>query len=116
MPKKTERTLLITLFAVAITIGLFIVTHYGESWDEASKRSYADYALNAYKYLLHPQDLPLYGTELNYYGPAYFMSTALLARGITAIIPAWTVVNAWHFVYFLTFLAGVYILYLLLKI
>jgi hypothetical protein len=88
---------------------------YGESWDEASKRSYADYALNAYQYLLHPQDLPLYGSELNYYGPAYFMLTALLARGITALIPVWTVVTAWHFIYFLTFLAGMYILYLLSK-
>jgi len=115
MPKKTERALLIALFAVTVTIGLFTVTHYGESWDEASKRSYADYALNAYQYLLHPQDLPLYGSELNYYGPAYFMLTALLARGITILIPAWTVVIAWHFVYFLTFLAGVYILYLLSK-
>ncbi len=115
MPKKTERTLLITLFAVTITIGLFTVTHYGESWDEASKRSYADYALHAYQYLLHPQDLPLYGSELNYYGPAYFMLTALLAGGIIAILPAWTVVTAWHFVYFLTFLAGVYVLYLLSK-
>jgi hypothetical protein len=115
MPQKTERTLLITLFAIAITIGLFTVTHYGESWDEASKRSYADYALNAYQYLLHPRDLPLYGSELNYYGPAYFMMTALLAHGITTIISVWSIVTAWHFIYFLTFLAGVYILYLLSK-
>jgi len=115
MQKNNERILLIGLFAIAIVIGIFTVTHYGESWDEASKRSYADYAINAYQYLLHPQDLPLYGSELNYYGPAYFMLTAFLARGIIAVIPAWTIVNAWHFVYFLTFLAGVYILYLLSK-
>ncbi|MCJ7432699.1 MAG: hypothetical protein MUO77_04350, partial [Anaerolineales bacterium] len=104
MQKNNERILLIGLFAIAITIGLFTVTHYGESWDEASKRSYADYAIGAYQYLLHPQELPLYGSELNYYGPAYFMLVTILARGITAIIPAWTVVTAWHFVYFLTFL------------
>ncbi len=103
------------LVIAPLIVGLLTFRDYGESWDEASKRSYADYALNAYQYLLHPQDLSLYGSELNYYGPAYFMLTALLARGITAIIPAWTVVNAWHFVYFLTFLAGAYILYLLSK-
>jgi 4-amino-4-deoxy-L-arabinose transferase-like glycosyltransferase len=103
------------LVIVPLVVGLLAFRDYGESWDEASKRSYADYALNAYQYLLHPQDLPLYGSELNYYGPAYFMMTALLARGTTALIPAWTVVNAWHFVYFLTFLAGVYVLYLLSK-
>jgi hypothetical protein len=113
---KPINWIIISALVIAPLIaGLLTVRDYGESWDEASKRSYADYALNAYQYLLHPQDLPLYGSELNYYGPAYFMLIALLARAITTLIPAWTVVTAWHFVYFLTFLAGVYILHLLSK-
>jgi 4-amino-4-deoxy-L-arabinose transferase-like glycosyltransferase len=114
-PKPVYWIVINALVIAPLIAGLLTFRDYGESWDEASKRSYADYAINAYQYLLHPQELPLYGSELNYYGPAYFILTALLAHGITAIVPTWTVVNAWHFVYFLTFLAGVCVLYLLSK-
>ena len=114
--KQTPRWLTLgILIVLPLIIGIFTLRDYGESWDEASKRAYADYALHAYQYLTHPRDLPLFGSELNYYGPAYFMLAALSSRLIQLLLPAWTVVDAWHFVYFLTFLAGVWILYLLSK-
>ena len=108
-----KRAPIIIFLVVLFALGLALTPHYPESWDEASKRAYADYAIHAYQYFFHPNDLPLHGNELNYYGPAYFMLAAFCSRMILALAPSWTIVNAWHFVYFVTFLAGAYILYLL---
>jgi 4-amino-4-deoxy-L-arabinose transferase-like glycosyltransferase len=103
------------LIIIPLIVGLLTFRDYGESWDEASKRAYAEYALDAYQYLLHPRGLPPFGNELNYYGPAYFMLAAVASRLIQLLVPAWTAAEAWHLFYFLTFLAGVWILYLLSK-
>jgi hypothetical protein len=100
---------IILLIAVAFCIGYFSLKNYGESWDEPDIYRYGEYSLNAYQYIFHPQDLPPFDTNLNYYGPAYFMIVALLTRG------AADSVSAWHLTYFVTFLAGVYVLYLLSK-
>lgn len=106
---------IILLLTIAFLIGCFTVNNYGESWDEPDIYRYGEYALNAYQFFQNPQDLPSFDTNLDFYGPAYFMLVAILARGLMALIPAWTIVTAWHFIYFITFLAGVYILYLLSK-
>jgi len=106
---------IILLLLIAFLVGCFTVKNYGESWDEPAIHRYGEYSLNAYQYIFHPQDLPSFDTNLNYYGPSYFMLVTLFARGLMALIPAWTIVTAWHFVYFITFLTGVYILYLLSK-
>lgn len=100
---------IILLIAVAFCIGYFSLTSYGESWDEPDIYRYGEYSLNAYQYIFHPQDLPSFDTNLNYYGPAYFMIVALLTRGTAGPVPAW------HLMYFITFLAGIYILYMLSK-
>ena len=106
---------IVALILVSLVVGLFTFKDYGESWDEPDIYRYGDYALNAYRYFLHPQDLQEFDTNLDFYGPAYFMVTAVVARGFMTLIPSWTIVEAWHLVYFLTFIASVYVLYLLAR-
>lgn len=103
------------LLAASFIAGIFVLDGYGQSWDEPDIYRYGDYALDAYQYFRNPKDMPNFDTNLDFYGPAFFMLAAILSRGITALIPEWTVVNAWHLVYFATFLTGVYLLYLLAK-
>lgn len=106
---------IIVLLVISLAIGLATLKDYGQSWDEPTIYNYSSYAINAYHFLFHPQDLANFPFDLNYYGPAYFMLANLLARFLMMAIPSWTVVNAWHLVYFLTFLAAVLIVYLFAK-
>src|SRR5574340_643623 len=101
------------LLALALVLGLVVLPHYGESWDEADIRRYSDYAVEAYRYFLHPANLPEFNTNLNLYGPGYFALAGLLANCLHAFVPAWSLITAWHAVYFLTFLIGALLLYLL---
>jgi len=86
---------------------------YGESWDEADIRRYGAYAIDAYNFLLHPRDLPEFETNLNLYGPAYFVAVELLVRLGAFLAPGLPLLTAWHAAYFVTFLCGVWLLYLL---
>ncbi len=104
---------IIVLLVVALLIGFLTVKDYGESWDEADIYRYGDYTLNSYSYILHPQDLPAFNTNLNLYGPAYYAITDLAARLLTLVVPIWSLINAWHFVYFLSFLGSALAIYLL---
>jgi hypothetical protein len=101
------------LLAAALLVGALVVPHYGESWDEADIRRYSAYAIDAYQFFFHPADLPEFETNLNLYGPGYFALAGLLADGLHAAIPAWSIATSWHAVYFLTFLLGALLLYLL---
>ncbi len=106
---------ILALLAVSLVMGLVTLKDYGQSWDEPTIYKYSDYAINAYHYLFRPQGLASFPFDLNYYGPAYFMLANLLARFLMMVIPSWTIVNAWHLVYFLTFLAAVLLIYLFAK-
>lgn len=108
-PPRLSQLAIFILLACAFLAGYASLSDYGMSWDEPDIYRYGEYALNAYQYLFRPQELAPFDTNLNYYGPAYFMLVALLARG------AADQVAAWHLLYFVTFLAGVYVLYLLSK-
>ncbi len=113
MQKYQRHLPVILLLITSLLIGIVMLKDYGESWDEADIYRYGDYAINAYRYILHPQDLPSFNTNLNLYGPAYYLGTDLIARLFNTVIPTWSQVNAWHFVYFLTFLGCALIIYLL---
>jgi Dolichyl-phosphate-mannose-protein mannosyltransferase len=108
-----EHTPIIVMLILCLIVGIFTVKDYGESWDEPDIYNYADYSLQAYQYILHPQDLQLFSTNLNNYGPAYFMIADASSRMIQLLNPPLSIITAWHFVYFLTFLACVLMLYLL---
>jgi hypothetical protein len=106
---------IILLLAAALVVGYFTVQDYGLSWDEAGIYGYSARVLEAYNYVLHPQDLEVDNSIpiLNLYGPAHIMYAALASRFILAVQPLWPPSTAIHFAYFLTFLFGALSLYLL---
>jgi 4-amino-4-deoxy-L-arabinose transferase-like glycosyltransferase len=112
---RPSQIAILLLLVAAFLSGSITLTDYGQSWDEPDIYRYGGYALDVYRYFWYPKDMPNFDTNLDFYGPAFFMLTALIARGVTAVVPAWSDIDAWHLVYFITFLIGVYILYLLAK-
>jgi hypothetical protein len=110
---RTRHLPIALLLAAAFLLGMITAPDYGESWDEHDIRRYSEHAIDAYNHLLQPGDLAPFETNLNLYGPAYFMAAGLLARLITALVPVWSTITAWHAVYFVTFLTGALFLYLL---
>lgn len=108
-----EYTPIVGLISLCLLIGIFTVKDYGESWDEAQIFDYAHYSIQAYQYILHPKDLPLFVRDFNYYGPAYFMVADISSRLISQLEPAISIITARHFVYFITSLLGILALYLL---
>ena len=112
---RSPRLVLILTLAVALLVGYFTVQDYGLSWDEVGIYRYANRALDAYQFILHPQDYQADDSDplLNLYGPAHFMLSAVLSRFMLTLHPSWSVYSAFHFIYFLTFLFGVLALYFL---
>ena len=110
-----EYSAILTLLAACLLIAAFTVQDYGETWDENDVYRYGDYAIQAYQFFLHPQALTPFDTNLNLYGPAYFMLVNKSAALLQAIIPAWSAINARHFTNFLLYLAGIWIFYLLIR-
>src|SRR5271157_2916518 len=107
---------IIALLILCLIVGVAALSDYGESWDEPPIYNYADYSLQAYQYILHPQDLQLFPTfsmNLNVYGPAYFMLADVSSKMIRLLDPSLSVITIWHFVYFSTFLTSILLLYLL---
>jgi 4-amino-4-deoxy-L-arabinose transferase-like glycosyltransferase len=109
---KSDLLPILILIVCSLFIGINTVRDYGQSWDEADIYRYGNYAINAYRFFLHPDKLPLFDSNLNLYGPAYFMALTLFTRGLTAIYPPWSGPVAWHFCYFLTFLICIHLLYI----
>ncbi len=85
-----EYAAILTLLAACLLIGVFIARDYGETWDENDAYRYGDYAIQAYQYILHPQALTPFDTNLNLYGPAYFMfsnkSAALVRAHLSGLV------------------------------
>jgi hypothetical protein len=110
---------LILLVILNLVVGLMVLPDYGESWDEAGLFGYAERSLRAYPALLDPASMPvslvrgdpLFGDH----GPAYVMAIVLLRRFISAMGISVMQVHVGHFVYFLTFQAGIVALYFLCR-
>jgi len=107
-----ENAPIIVLLTLCLAIGVITVKDYGESWDEAEIFSYADYSIQSYQYILHPQDLQPFSRDLNYYGPAYFMIAASFSSLINILYPSLSIITLRHFIYFSTSLACILVLYL----
>lgn len=103
------------LLAIALLIGAFTVRDYGQSWDEADIYRYSRYALDSYHEFFEPGKLQPFNTNLNLYGPGYYMVADVAAQALTNLIPVWSSVDAWHFFYFVTFVAGSGALYVLAR-
>lgn len=111
-PSSRHIPVLLLLLA-AFLVGVFTVGDYGESWDEADIRRYGAYAGRTYEYILHPGDLQPFETNLNLYGPMYFIAAGFGADLISHLAPGWPEISRWHLVYFSTYLLGAWVLYLL---
>ena len=110
-----EYTAILALLATCLFIAAITVQDYGETWDENDVYRYGDYAIQAYRNILHPQALTPFDTNLNLYGPAYFMLANKSSSLLQAIFPDWSSINARHFTNFAPYLAGVWIFYLLIR-
>ncbi len=112
---RSEQFFIIALLIIILVIGLFTLTNFGKSWDELQFFKYADHALASYTTWLTSAQIIVTGNTYDNYGPAFVMFTALVARGLHSINPGWLISDLRHFVYFLTFVAGIYAFYVLAR-
>ena len=99
------------LLVLALLIGLLTLNDYGESWDEMKLYDYAADSLEAYGTWLQHGTVPVTGDRFENYGPFFVMLTRIVTKAFTQIFPAVQEVDVQHFVYFLTFLLGVWAFY-----
>ena len=99
------------LMKVALLVGIITFRNYGESWDELNLYKYAARSLEAYVTWPQHGSIPVTGDHFENYGPAFVMFSASLTRALTQIFPNTLAVDIQHFVYFLTFLIGVWAFY-----
>jgi hypothetical protein len=106
---------MILALGAAVLIGFFVAPDYGVSWDEVGIYRYAERMLGAYQFIWRPTDFDSFDPDplLNLYGPAHFIYVAVVARFLLMLHPLWTPDAAAHFIYFTTFLVGIFFLYLL---
>jgi len=100
------------IFLALALFGALITRHYGESWDELKFYKYANTALSAYTTWPNEGVVPIFGNTYDNYGPAYVMLVTLAARPFEIIF---TASDARHYIYFITFLAGMWAFYGLSK-
>ncbi|HLA87157.1 MAG TPA: hypothetical protein VJL10_03985 [Anaerolineales bacterium] len=102
----------ITIGVLLCILGTLITPHFGESWDELKFYKYADLALGAYRTWPAQGYVTAAGNTYDDYGPAFVMFVTLLARPLQTLFSE---SDARHYVYFLTFLAGVWAFHQLAK-
>ncbi len=110
-----EYAAILTLLANCLLIAAFTAQDYGETWDENDVYRYGDYATRAYQTIFQPQALTPFDTNLNLYGPAYFMLANKSSALLQAIFQNWSAINARHFTNFVLYLMGIWIFYLLIR-
>lgn len=99
------------LLALSLLIGILTLNNYGESWDELKLYDYAADSMEAY--VMWPQHgtIPVTGDRFENYGPFFVMLTRIISKSVIRIFPAIHEVDVQHFVYFLSFLAGIWAFY-----
>ncbi|MBM3123728.1 MAG: hypothetical protein FJZ87_01500 [Chloroflexi bacterium] len=103
---KNRYTLLLLL---SLTIfGAVITPHFGESWDELKFYKYAATALRAYRTWPTEGTVQTFGNTYDEYGPAFVRFVVLAAKPLRILFIE---SDARHYLYFLTFLAGVWAFY-----
>jgi hypothetical protein len=102
---------LLVLLSLSLIVGLATLSNYGESWDELNLYKYAANSVEAYVTWPQHGTIPVTGDRFENYGPAFVMFTAVVTSTWTRIFPSLQAVDLQHLVYFLTFLAGVWVFY-----
>lgn len=98
----------ILVFLSLAILGAFLTPQFGESWDELRFYKYADLALHAYLTFPTQGTVETFGNTYDNYGPAFVMMVSILAKPLELIFIK---SDARHYVYFLTFLAGIWAFY-----
>src|SRR5688572_8881699 len=106
-----KHTTLIVFLILAI-LGAIVTPHFGESWDELKFYKYADLSLGAYQTWPMEGTVATFGNTYDNYGPAFVMLVRLAAKPLQVIFSE---SDAQHYLYFLTFLAGVWAFHELAK-
>jgi hypothetical protein len=99
------------LLILSFLIGVLTLSHYGESWDELNLYKYAQRSLEAYASWSQHGVIPVTGDRFENYGPVFVMFTFIITNAFTQIFPDVLAVDVQHFVYFLTFLVGIWAFY-----
>ena len=99
------------LLILSLLIGLVTLSDYGESWDELKLYDYAADSLEAYGTWFQHGAIPVTGDRFENYGPFFVMITRIITKTFTQVFSAVQEVDVQHFVYFLTFLLGVWAFY-----
>ena len=94
---------IIALLCINLVIGAFIVTDYGESWDEHLRYRYAENSINAYR--------GISGNLEDEKGPFFVMIAKLGGDLICSFGENCLVTDARHFVNFISFLIGLFFIY-----
>jgi len=106
-----ERILLGILIFANLVIGVFILSHYGETWDEQNYFFYASQSIQAYPGLFQKGFIPSFDPTIRYYGPVFTMPAVLLWRAFPGIY----ISDFQHAINWLTFQAGLIVFYLLAR-
>jgi hypothetical protein len=96
--------------AVNLVVGFVIASRHGLSFDEPGTIIQGTRTLQAYARLTPPTDSY---KDLEYYGPFYFALAEIGARLLVHLRGAWTLIDARHFFYFVTFQGAFVAVYLL---
>jgi hypothetical protein len=99
------------LLLLSLLIGIFTLTDYGESWDELKLYDYAADSLEAYTTWFHHGTIPVTGDKFENYGPFFVMTTRIITKTFEKLVPRVQEVDVQHFVYFISFLVGVWTFY-----
>jgi len=100
------------VFPALAILGAIVTPHFGESWDELKFYKYADLSLGAYQTWPTQATVATFGNTYDNYGPAFVMFVSLAAKPLQVIFSE---SDARHYLYFLTFLAGVWAFHELAK-
>src|SRR5918995_500042 len=100
-----------TLLVLSLLIGVLTLNDYGESWDELKLYDYAADSMEAYTTWFQRGTIPVTGDRFENYGPFFVMLTRIVTKSVNQVFPALEEVDVQHFIYFLTFLVGIWAFY-----
>lgn len=101
-----ETTPLMVFLVVLLVIGFLTLRSYGESWDEFDYLTYARDSLQAYS-----GHAPAWDLVYRFSGPSFMMVSVLVGK----LFPSVILTDVTHFLSFLSFLVGIFVIYKLTR-
>ncbi|MBF8260583.1 MAG: hypothetical protein HW376_112 [candidate division NC10 bacterium] len=95
------------LISMNLAYGVLHAADYGQSWDDPGETAYGHAVLRAYSGWSGYER----AGDLPYYGPFYFMVSALASRVVPVFLPSWDPVDVRHMLNFVSFQIGILAFY-----